>query len=291
MVRDLSYLIYRAKFNWRKHFEYAGDFPVHVDIELAGKCQLACTMCPYGTGAFDESKQGMMRYDMAVEAINQAAEGGASSIKFNFRGEPGLYKRLENCIRIAKARGITETAINTNLTAFTHERLEDLCDAGLDLMIISIDGATKQTYEKIRVKGNWQKLSSNLSHLLSLHNRPRIRIQAVMQPVNAFEIESGYYHEFFSKSCDELVIQKLRSNNQGERRRCAHPWQRLVVAWDGRVFACCNNWNNEWPVGEFPKQSLHDIWNSSNFLTILRVTAKDYNYGPCQNCKVGASYK
>lgn len=289
----MKHLIYRSRFKLREWVEYAGEFPVHIDIELAGKCQLACTMCPYGTGDFDSSKQGMMPLDMAMEAIQQAAAGGASSIKFNFRGEPALHKGLEACVKEAKRRGIVETAINTNLTAFTYTRLESLVKAGIDLIIISIDGSTKKTYEKIRVKGDWEKLLENFYFLCNLvDNAPKIRVQVVKQDDNLAEIDAGLFDDlFYFPGRVDLVIQNLRSDNKGERRRCPQPWQRLVVAWDGRVFACCSNWDNEWPVGQFPQTSLSDIWNGSASLKILRHRAKYFNYEPCASCTVGASYK
>lgn len=285
--------IYRLKFNWRKWFEYAGSFPVHVDIELAGKCQLACIMCPYGDGSFDKSKQGMMDTKIAIEAIQQAAKGGAKSIKFNFRGEPALHKNLEYFVYVAKQLGIVETSINTNLTAFTHKRLYDLCVNGLDLMIISIDGATKNTYESIRVNGNWEKLISNLNYISSFHriNRPKIRIQVVKQLLNSYEINTRMFRYEFASKSDELIYQNLRQDNKGERRRCPQPWQRLIVGWDGKVFACCSNWNNEFPVGQFPEDSLYQIWNNGLRLQVLRDHARNFHDNPCKDCTVGASYK
>lgn len=289
MIHDLSHLIYRTKFNYRKWVEHAGDFPVHIDLELSGKCQLACTMCAFGDGGFEMDRQGMMPRHIAMEAIKQAAYGGASSIKFNFRGEPGLCKFLSECVQEAKHRGIFETAINTNLTAFTFERLKNLCDAGLDLIIVSVDGAYKTTYEKIRQKGNWYKLIENLDYLYQRNPRPRIRIQMVKQQAN--EQEEKVFKLRFGHYTTDIVIQNIRSSNKGERRRCPQPWQRLIVAWNGTVFACCSNWEKEFSVGEFPKQSLFGIWNQSPLLHDLRNRAKSFNSNPCKDCTVGASYK
>lgn len=267
-------------------------FPVHVDIELSGKCQLACTMCPYGTGDFDTNMQGMMPREMALEAIDQAVEGGAMLIKFNFRGEPGLSPILIDMVKHAKDRGIIETMINTNLTAFSKRRLVQLCEAGLDLMIVSIDGATKETYEKIRVKGNFEKLMENL-FLINALSFPKIRLQFVEQEANKHETET--FKELFYPFADEIVIQKIRNRGSGEgslgeRTRCHQPWQRLVVAWDGNVFACCGNWNNEYPVSKFPVRSLKDAWQGSA-LRHLRYQASHFTEHPCKECTVGSSYK
>lgn len=267
-------------------------FPPHLDIELSGKCQLACTMCPYGTGDFNEEMQGMMSRETAIAAITEGIEGGAKLIKFNFRGEPGLSPLLIDMVKFAKDYGAVETMINTNLTSFSYRRLAKLYEAGLDLMIISIDGARKETYEKIRVKGDFDKLMKNLYYANAM-NFPKIRLQFVEQESNRHETEM--FKAKFEEYADEIVIQKVRDRGAGEgqeamRVRCPQPWQRLVVAWDGKVFACCGNWNNEYPVGQFPNQSLKEIWNGDRLKT-LRKQATNYEGFPCKNCTVGSSYK
>lgn len=269
-------------------------FPVHVDVELAGKCQLACTMCPYGTGDFDKSKQGMMPLDMAREVLQQARAGGSHSVKLNFRGEPGLSKNITHCIHYAKRTlKFTEVIINTNLTAFTAQRVRDICHAGLDLCIVSIDGATRETYEKIRVNGDFDKLLKNLRVLNSNIYKPKIRLQMVVQEENRHEIEA--FELQFSDLCDEIVFQEVRDRGagegfEGERTRCPQPWQRLVVAWDGRVFACCGNWDNEYSLGWFQDMTLKECWDS-DAMENLRGYATNFNCFPCKQCTVGSSYK
>lgn len=288
---NLAYQYYQIK--WKLAPYLPLEFPVHIDIELAGKCQLACIMCPYGTGGFGEDMQGMMTKEMAITAIEQAVEGGTKSIKFNFRGEPGLSHILPEMIALAKSYGIVETMLNTNFTAFSKRRLDQLYEAGLDLLIVSIDGATKKTYEKIRVKGDFAKLISNLHYAKHELNFPIIRLQYVEQDANRHETEM--FKNNFIEFCDEIVIQKVRDRGAGEghvaeRTRCPQPWQRLVVAWDGMVFACCGNWNNEYPVGHFPDQSLKSIWKGDKMKN-LRLQATNFTGHPCKNCTVGTSYK
>lgn len=286
---NIAYKLYRLRFRFREWLPWAGPFPVHVDIELAGKCQLACTMCPYGTGAFDEGKQGMMDLHVAYDVLYEAWIGGASSIKLNFRGEPGLSPHLVSMVLEAKRLGFTEVAINTNLTAFSLRRLRELAHAGLDLMIISIDGATKGTYEKIRVNGDFNRLISNLLFLRSLNVRPRIRLQIVEQDANRHEI--NFWRRKFADCADELVVQKIRQDNTGKRKRCPQPWQRMVVMWDGQVGLCCSNWNNEAVVGNIEHETLGSIWRSPA-AKALRKLAKDPTQGdPCLKCRVGGSYK
>lgn len=287
--RGFSYWLYRARFKLAG-FGIPGKFPVHVDIELAGKCQLKCTMCGFGEGTFSKDRQGMMPRHMAHNVVLQASRRGAKSIKFNFRGEPGLCKFLPEMVEKAKQLGIVEVAINTNLTAFTEESLDRLCAAGLDLMIVSIDGIKAATYEKIRIGGNFNRLLERLDYLCAKQNRPRVRLQMVEQETNRWEACQLMNHGVRGLG-DEVKIQPNRWDNTGARKRCPQPYQRLVVAWDGKVFACCNNWKREFVVGKFPERNLYEIWNHSVKLRKLRYASKKCLIDPCKDCKVGGSYK
>src|SRR5210317_579269 len=77
-----KYKIYRAKFEqaWQQNIVLPS--PVHIDIELNTTCNLNCTMCPFD----DLHKEGRIMNPLIVgDIIEEAAEIGVSSIKFNFR--------------------------------------------------------------------------------------------------------------------------------------------------------------------------------------------------------------
>ena len=281
----MKYNYYRAKFNTAPYLPLG--FPVHLDLELAGKCQLACTMCPFGEGTFDESKQGMMTKAMAASALREARKNGALSVKLNFRGEPGLSRHLIPMAKRAKELGYTEVMLNTNLTAFSTRRLRELCRY-IDLLIVSVDGATAETYESIRIKGDFKKLVSNLMYIKGLTIQPRIRINMTVQDRNRHEVE--LMKERFG-GFGEIVFNPIRSDNSGERKRCPQPFQRLVVMWDGQVGACCSNWNNEAVIGKYPDQSLKEIWQGAKRQELLNYARHPERGGPCKGCLVGGSYK
>lgn len=291
----MKYWLYRFAFRAREWFPWWAPAPVHIDVELAGRCQLACTMCPYGdhgdgSGSFDTSRQGMMPRELAASVLGEARELGARSVKLNFRGEPGLSPLLLDMIKLAKSLGYVEVAINTNLTAFSLRRLVDLASSGLDLLIVSADGATAETYEQIRVKGNFQKLVGNLAFLRTLpaRRRPRTRIQMTVQDANRHEVPLARAR--FEPVSDELKFNPVRSDHSGKRKRCPQPWQRLVIMWDGQVGACCSNWNNEAIIGRYPEQSLREIWNGARRRQLLHYAADPNRGGPCKGCLVGGSY-
>ena len=163
-----------------------------------------------------------------------------------------------------------------------------MVDAGLDLMIVSVDGATAETYESIRIKGDFVKLMDNLHYIHTLPYPPRIRINMTVQDKNRHEVEM--MEGIFGHLCDEIRFNAIRSDNSGERKKCPQPSQRLVIMWDGQVGGCCSNWRNEAVIGQFPEQSLREIWDGTQRRGLLHYAADPNRGGPCKGCLVGDSY-
>lgn len=294
-MNSLKYYAYRLKWWLADKGRIQFSAPINLDIELAGKCNLACRMCPYGTGAFTEDMQGMMPRKMAEKLLMEAAQIGVKAIKFNFRGEPGLHKDLEDLIVMAKVLGFVDVFINTNMLAFSEYRLKKLARSGINTLIVSVDGASEETYEYVRVGGDFNKLTKNI-RLFQRYRQPKTKlvIQMVVQDSNRHEID-----KLKTMGADEyrLVSVQDRGGGEGvdirERRRCPQPFQRLVVAWNGTIFPCCSNWNNEYPLGNYNTMSLLDAWNSFPMKHLRDIQNKNTlaNNFPCKNCQVKGSYK
>ena len=110
-------------------------------------------------------------------------------MKFNWRGEPLLNPKLPEIIDYAKKKGILETMINTNATKLNEEMSEKLIKSGLDIMIYSFDGGTKDTYEKMRPgrfgKNNFDDIYKNILNFSKIRKKlnsqlPRTKIQMIL---------------------------------------------------------------------------------------------------------------
>jgi radical SAM protein with 4Fe4S-binding SPASM domain len=251
-------------------------------------------MCPFGTGGFDESMQGMMPFNMALSALAEARSNGAMSVKLNFRGEPGLSKDLARLAEIAKALGYVDVMINTNMTAFSRQRIKELVQV-FDTVIVSIDGANQYTYEKIRVNGDFERLRTNIDWFNFYRDKEwgdcKLIVQMTTQPSNVGQEEE--LKRIFK--ADEYKFSKMtdRTGNIARNQKriaCKQPHQRLIVAWDGTIFPCCHNWNNEYPLGNYNDITLKQAWDGER-MKQLREYAKDPNKGaPCDTCVVGSTY-
>ena len=184
--------------------------PLCVDIEVASVCDLACPFC-YRSYLATPDK--LISDQLAYDLIDQAVDLKVPSIKFNWRGEPLMHPRLEKYISYAKERGILETLLNTNATHLTQERAKSLIESGLDVLIYSFDGGTKETYEKNRpgrfginkfedvVQNiqNFSKIRSSLGRHL-----PFTKIQMILT-TDTFSEQQSFY-QLFSSCVDSVTV-------------------------------------------------------------------------------------
>ena len=71
----------------------------------------------------------------------------------------------------------------------------------VELIDVSLDAATKETHEKIRLGSNWSKVIDNIKWLLDLPNRPKVMLNFTVQNDNFREII-----KFNELAMDELGV-------------------------------------------------------------------------------------
>jgi len=299
----LSFLLYRLKWNLYPRFHYVSSFPLHIDIEVTNKCNLRCTMCVQQSEE-GRKNQGEIDFDMVCRIL-ESIGGRVYSLKFNWRGEPLLYRRLPELIAKAKDSGISEIQINTNGLLLTKKLSRNLIEAGLDRIIFSIDGHSPETYEKIRVGGSYRVLLDNVHGFLKerkLQNTsfPIVRVQMCVGEDNIQEKENFIKH-WLSFGTQVGIIGKQDRTHRVDLESCKikkvvckQPWQRLTISWDGRVFSCCgDHWEKsplwkittEMSVQEI-RDGLEDIWIKSSIINNIRkaIVVRDVKNVLCSHC-------
>jgi MoaA/NifB/PqqE/SkfB family radical SAM enzyme len=214
-----KYLDYRI--NWReqpkkiinsKNLVKKNFIPLCIDIEVAAVCDLGCPHC---YRQFIATPDKIMNSDLVYKIIDQASELGVPSMKFNWRGEPLLHPELYKHIRYAKKKGILETIINTNATMLDEKYSLRLIDSGLDILIYSFDGGTKETYEKMRpgrFKVNkFEDIYENIKNfnkIRKLKNSvfPRTKIQMVLTDETHNEISE--FKRLFKDVVDDVSLKQ-----------------------------------------------------------------------------------
>ena len=143
--------------------------PYTLFVEPTNHCNLKCTFCPQK----DQKRSlGFLDIGLFRELTEEAAKIGVRKFNLFFLGESLMHKSLFEMIRLAKSNGI-QTRLNTNASFLDNKRAEELLETGLDLLTVSFEGVNKEIYERLRVKGNFEKTSSNIKNVIKLKHRKK----------------------------------------------------------------------------------------------------------------------
>ncbi|MBV9269613.1 MAG: radical SAM protein, partial [Candidatus Eremiobacteraeota bacterium] len=135
--------------------------PDFVQIEPVGHCNLQCRMCPVQFRT--DTPPAFMEYSAFTSLIDQFP--AMKRLQLQGLGEPFMHPRFLEMVRYAASRGI-EVSVNTNLTLITPRLARETVSSGLAYLYGSIDGASSETFEAIRVRANFAKVTRNLQRLL-----------------------------------------------------------------------------------------------------------------------------
>lgn len=178
-------------------------------IEVTSRCNLKCVMCPVTVLA--EHWPGR---DMAFETFDRVAPdfGRATWVHLQGWGEPLLHRRIFDMVARAKAAGC-RVGFTTNGTRLTEQAGARLLELGLDLLAVSIAGASAATHEAIRVGSDFAKLVENLRGFLRLRSekggtRPKVEVFFLMTTTNLAELPRAV-ELAAALGADELVATNL----------------------------------------------------------------------------------
>lgn len=165
--------------------------PRFVQIEPVGQCNLRCRMCPIqfrGEGGPGQPRA-FMDFEVYCRLIDQFPQ--LDELHLQGLGEPMLHPRFFDMVRYAAARGIT-VSTNTNLTVLSDAGADECVTSGLHMLHASLDGATADTFQAIRLRARFERVLRNLRRLvqakLRVNSALDIRLVAVVMQRNLHEL-------------------------------------------------------------------------------------------------------
>ncbi|MBU3934644.1 radical SAM protein [Patescibacteria group bacterium] len=307
-ILGADYIAYRKRWHDAQQFKIRPSFPIHLDIEVAYRCNLRCIMCPHGDPNFKHPsyKDEKLDVEMIKKILKEGAQQGLSSVRFNVFNEPLLEESLADLIRYAKDLGIIDIFISTNGMLLSEQKSYELIQAGLTHLLISLDAATPKTYSIIRRGGNYEKVINNIENFLKIRAKldsrlPLLRLSFTKMKLNVHEVKqfietwvnkvdyitiAGYLDNLNNSEINkELAIGK---GNLKERKKfnCWQPWTRCTIFANGDVFPCCLNFGRDTPVGNIYKNKLSDIWQSDTvkYIQDINKAGEYFKYPTCLKC-------
>ena len=141
--------------------EFLDYMPIKMDYEASSICNYRCTMCFMSEKANDRPKQ--MSFEEYKESLDEQI--GLIEVKLQGIGEPLLNKDFFKMAEETVNRDIWCRTVTNGSLLHLNDNYRKLIDYGLGEVQISIDGATRDTFEKIRVGSDFEQVVSNVKML------------------------------------------------------------------------------------------------------------------------------
>ena len=275
--------------------EVIRNYPIMAYIEPTLFCNLRCPACPTGLRL---DLRPAVRIDPGLfrAMIDEVGDYLFVLHMYNW-GEPLLFPQTPDLIRYAKTKNMTITLSSNLSLPLSDDAIERLVSSGLDRLVVSLDGATPDTYRFYRRGGDFDRVRENMRRLQATKARlgrtaPGIVWQFLVFRHNEHEIDIARA-EYRAWGADTLVIAGAHmppddpdfspatlpaynlyhpdhAYQRGARRvskgACSWLYGGLVLNPDGKVSPCCGVPAAKDDFGVYdPLNGFQAVWNSERY--------------------------
>ena len=289
-------------------------FPPQLVIENTSQCDQQCIHCSHKELQRPKRRMSRDLWNKIVKEVGR--EDPETEVWPTFYGEALVMgEEIWDRIDYASEAGCANLVLNSNggLLGNRRNHIERILASPLKRFIISIDGFTKETYEKIRYLGKRERTYAGVEELLrrkaasgSLY--PLIICQFSLMEENEGEVED--FRAFWQERGAEVKVRpKLEWTATGAIRssridhetsfRIACPWgnNTMAIHQDGTVVACAVDYAGRVNVGNAAELSVKELWQRLG--TVVRKPHREHRWTDipeiCQGCRdwqtAGAEYE
>jgi len=267
---------YKSDVNKADRVAEAVNFPAVILIDNCSACNLKCSMCDH-ENIKKYRKIQIMDFTLYTKLIDEIArENPGARVWQIFFGDPFLCKDMPERIAYAKKAGLQDIVLNSNGVLMSADKAKSLIIAGLDAMYVGIDAATPNTYEQIRIGGNFEQTVANILQYQDLlkqygNGRQQLLVQFVVSDINEHEVEA-FKNFWTSKGITVKIRPKvswaglvsadnLQQNNDATRKPCYWLMRTMSICADGRVALCAVDLHCRVACGNAREKSIRELWS------------------------------
>ena len=289
--------------------------PLRLGMGFTTRCNFRCEFC-YLYSA-DKQKIPAAK-DMPLELVEKVAEDicefenpiPVADVSQN--GEPLLYANLVEAIKLVKGtQKVKSIRIITNGSLIFPKKAEALIKAGLDQVMVSINGLSDDQYKKVvHTNVKFNKIYENVKYLYSIRQDCHIHVKII---ANYFsEDEQKRFLELFSPISNSIHIDKAvnqwiglqltpppygreegidRFNkkfgciDKNSLPVCPAPFYFLRIHPSGKTSVCLGDWEAAMSLGDINNMSLKEIWNGNELTALRKAQLTRHNIpSQCDKC-------
>lgn len=156
---------------YRRNIEY-------IRISITDRCNLRCMYCMPESGIEQVEHSDILTYDEITRLCRIFAGKGISKVKIT-GGEPLVRKNTAKLVRMIKnIPGINNVTLTTN-GILLGDQMQDLKEAGIDAVNISLDALSQEMFEKITRRKGVDKVLEAMDKALQFPD-VRVKVNCVL---------------------------------------------------------------------------------------------------------------
>jgi MoaA/NifB/PqqE/SkfB family radical SAM enzyme len=287
-------------------------FPYVLKVYANNKCNLKCPFCYTGMGikmykmglATGENPSGEMDFHIFRHIVDELGPYCFRMLLYGY-GEPLFHPKIYEMISYASMKNVG-VAVSSNMTILKPGDADRIVKSGLELLTVSIDGVTQDSYEIYRVGGDYEQVVSNVKAVIEAKRRhkskfPIIEWQFIVMRHNEHEMDKArqlatewgidilrFRPVQLYGTNDKAFKQWLPSNERlslydyktqkikKQEGTCAWLYRSGVISWDGSIAPCCyyNNEIQSYFGAMGNGKTFAETWNNESFLFSRLLTSK-----------------
>ena len=266
-IRTLSAFHDWVYFKFPFAFSFA-PFPLYVTVEPTTICNFSCTHC-WRLSSLEKRGVGSMPVEIFEKIIREASAAAKPPelLKIGGAGEPALhphFRELMSSLDMLKKSGV-KTYVYTNGTLFERFSSEEISRWNIDRIVVSVDGTDPDSYEKVRVGGNFHQLRKRVCEFREFRDqtsskKPWIEIRHVILENETLRLLIDFRRDWLPPG-DTVKFQRLMAVgkkaspvsirvDRGTRRE-------LPIEWTGNVPVS----SGTYPIaGNIESQTIEELW-------------------------------
>lgn len=310
--------VYRGS-TTKQYLEWYRVRPQEILIETVGPCNLRCIGCPQTLEDYRalKWKPPFMDFGLFKSILLQVkALWKPINVGLYHTGEITLlpYDKFDLYTRTSKEilsneDGWNSVGFYTNGLLLDSERRSSIVRNKIDWVRLSFDGGDKESYEKVRVGGDFEAVRENALALAreALDADHRMRLEVIFVPYTENERTVDEYHKLWQFSgwqhftggsmnygglMTEQVSSRRHVGQQVRRKRysvpCPRIFEQFSVLVDGRVSLCSADPMGKGVLGDLTKDTLREVWEgrrmSQKGVISAHIEGLAAQIDPCSSC-------
>ena len=255
-------------------------FPPMVVAEITNVCNLHCIHCPYTfISKHKDYVPKYMKWKLYQKIVEEVSDYRGTIFRLLCDGEPLLHPRFLDMVRLAKSKEISPVNFITNGLLLKDEIAAGVLEAGVEVVEISLDALTKETYERIRRGSDYELVVSNTNRFIELRDKMRARTKIMVSIIDQPEAERELdaFIKYWSAKVDKVIKRdyttigglvgedKIKINIGAKRWPCPQLWRRIFINVEGLAEFCVEDWHDQTVIADINTTSIKEAWHSSRY--------------------------